>query len=116
MTDNKSNRHSSGNSGNRQSRKPSDNHKRDNVSRQRSPYAAYSGGGNRRTKSRRSRALQAPREKPVIPLKAEAEAQEEDRPEKQIRRQSILLLTRRADRQGKSLKIKRRRWQKKLRQ
>ena len=45
MTDNKSNRHSSGNSGNRQSRKPSDNHKRDNVSRQRSPYAAYSGGG-----------------------------------------------------------------------
>ena len=44
MTDNKSNRHSSGNSGNRQSRKPSDNHKRDNVSRQRSPYAAYSGG------------------------------------------------------------------------
>ena len=93
MTDNKSNRHSSGNSGNRQSRKPSDNHKRDNVSRQRSP-----------------------REKPVIPLKAEAEAQEEDRPEKQIRRQSILLLARRADRQGKSLKIKRRRWQKKLRQ
>ena len=45
MTDNKSNRHSSGNSGNRQSRKPSDNHKRDNVSRQRSPYAAYSDGG-----------------------------------------------------------------------